>query len=43
MGTARDPVVGSGTWPAWTARVASCCFASDMIGSFRFRVVRGFA
>src|ERR1035441_8244871 len=37
MGTARAPVVGSATWPAWTASVASCCwFASDIIVSFRF-------
>src|ERR1700733_330901 len=34
MGTAREPVAGSGDWPAWTARVANCCLASDMGGSF---------
>src|ERR1017187_3903201 len=34
MGTAREPVVGSGVWPAWTARVARCCFASDITFSF---------
>src|SRR5271166_1275038 len=33
MGTAREPVTGSGVWPAWTARVANCCFDSDMVGS----------
>src|SRR6516164_6283335 len=31
MGTAREPVAGSGTWPACTARVANCCcFGSDI-------------
>src|ERR1035437_9930290 len=34
MGTAREPVAGSGDWPAWTARVANWrCFASDMVDS----------
>jgi len=33
MGTALEPVTGSGDWPAWTARVANCCFDSDMVGS----------
>src|SRR5580692_7396027 len=31
MGTAREPVAGSGVWPAWTARVANCCFFSSDI------------
>src|SRR5580698_8879589 len=36
MGTARAPVVGSGTWPPCTARVASCCgFCS--VGSAKIR------
>src|ERR1700744_4934199 len=31
MGTARAPVVGSGSCPACTERVASCCFFASAI------------
>src|SRR5579875_1032742 len=31
MGTARDPVVGSGACPPCTASVARCCFCSSAI------------
>ena len=42
MGTAREPVAGSGDWPAWTARVANCCcLGSDMMHSFGFAVGAG--
>src|ERR1017187_1046813 len=42
MGTARDPVVGSGDWPACTASVANCkCFSSDIVNSFRISAMNG--
>src|ERR1700679_404261 len=38
MGTAREPVAGSGDWPAWTARVAKWRCSSDIYDSLvRFR------
>src|SRR5437899_3306946 len=35
MGTAREPVTGSGTWPPWTASVSnrSCVSSSGMESS----------
>src|SRR3954469_9924714 len=42
MGTAREPVAGSGDWPAWTARGANwCCLGSDMISPSKLWVGRG--
>src|ERR1035441_2821499 len=34
MGTARDPVVGSGDWPAWTASVSKWRVSSGIVDSF---------
>ncbi len=43
MGTARDPVVGSGTWPACTARVGAAASFLTLIYSFRIREIKSVA